>query len=205
VSPSLVTHDGAVDLLVVGGSAGAVETLVRLLASLPPAFAVPIAVVVHLPRRRASALSAALAPHCRLRVSEVQDKEPLRPGCVHVAPPDYHLLVDEGGTLALSVDPPVRSSIPSIDVLFESAALVHGPRVAGLVLSGANDDGADGLRAIADAGGVALVHAPEECAARTMPERALARCPRAVACSLADLERVIHDLGAVAPARRSHG
>jgi hypothetical protein len=125
----------------------------------------------------------------------------LVPGRVHVAPPDYHMLVDEGATLALSVEEPVHYSVPAIDVLFESAAVAFGPRVAAVVLSGANRDGADGLAAVARAGGLALVHDPRECVASEMPTAALASTPDAVALSLADLRRVLAGLGARAAAR----
>jgi len=191
---------GTVDLIAIGGSAGAIETLARLFASLPADYAAPVAVVVHLPRRHPSALAAALQTSCALPIVEAQDKEPLRPGRVHVAPPDYHLLVDENATLALSVEEPVHFSVPAIDVLFESAAAAFGPRVAAVVLSGANRDGADGLAAVARAGGLALVQEPGECVASEMPTAALARTPDAVALPLADLRRVLAGLGARAAA-----
>jgi two-component system chemotaxis response regulator CheB len=187
---------GAVDLIAIGGSAGSIETLGRLFDGLPADFAAPIAVVVHLPRRRPSALAAALQPSSPLPIVEARDKEPLRPGRVHVAPPDYHMLVDEGPALALSVEEPVHCSVPAIDVLFESAADVFGARMVGVVLSGANHDGADGLSAVARAGGLALVHDPLECSSPEMPRAALARTPDALMLSLTDLRRVLGRLGA---------
>ena len=187
---------GSVDLIAIGGSAGAIETLARLFAGLPADYAAPLAVVVHLPRRRPSALAAALQTSCPLPIVEAQDKEPLRPGRVHVAPPDYHMLVDEGATLALSVEEPIHFSVPAIDVLFESAADVFGPRAAAVVLSGANQDGADGLAAVARAGGLPLILDPRECPSPEMPTAALARTPDALVLSLADLGRVLTHLGA---------
>jgi two-component system chemotaxis response regulator CheB len=168
----------AVDAVVVGGSAGAIDALAALLPALPRDFALPVVVVVHLPRQRPSSLAEALAYRCALPVVEAEDKEPLRAGVVHVAPPDYHLLVD-GASLALSVDAAVNHSIPAIDVLFESAVAAYGARVAGVVLSGANDDGAGGLAAIAAAGGPTFVQDPAEASVAYMPAAAIAACPTA--------------------------
>ncbi len=184
------------DAVVVGGSAGAIEALTRLLGRLPASFRTPLVVVIHMPRRRASVLSEVLSSHGRGEVREAQDKEPLAPATVHLAPPDYHLLLDHGPLLALSVDEPVNFSMPSVDVLFESAAAVLGARVAGVVLSGANDDGARGLRAIEDAGGVALVQAPEEASVPAMPLAALARCARARPLTVEALAAELARLGA---------
>ncbi|MCW5893059.1 MAG: chemotaxis protein CheB [bacterium] len=185
---------GGIAAVVVGGSAGAIDALSALLAGLPVDFAPPIVVVVHLPRQRPSSLAEALAYRCGWPVVEVEDKQPIRPGTVHVAPPDYHLLVDAGPALALTVDAAVNFSIPSIDVLFESAVDVYGVRVAGVVLSGANDDGARGLAAIGRAGAPTFVQAPAEAGVPTMPEAAIAACPgalvapvRAIASALAVL------------------
>lgn len=196
LAEALACQPGAIDVIAVGGSAGSIETIGRLLDAVPGDFAAPIVVVVHLPRRRPSALVAALQVRSRLPVDEAQDKEPLRPGRVHVAPPDYHLLVDDGATLALSVEEPVHFSVPAIDVLFESAADVFGPRVAAVVLSGANNDGAAGLAAVARAGGVPLVLDPRECSSPEMPTAAREQTPNALVLSLADLVRVLAHLGA---------
>lgn len=196
LAEALACQPGAIDVIAIGGSAGSIETIGRLLDAVPGDFAAPIVVVVHLPRRRPSALVAALQVRSRLPVDEAQDKEPLRPGRVHVAPPDYHLLVDDGATLALSVEEPVHFSVPAIDVLFESAADVFGPRVAAVVLSGANNDGAAGLAAVARAGGVPLVLDPRECSSPEMPTAAREQTPNALVLSLADLVRVLAHLGA---------
>ncbi len=163
-------------LAVVGGSAGSLEPLAALLRALPPEMTLPVAIVVHLPRSGPSALVPALSARCQRRVLEAQDKQRLALSTVYVAPPDYHLLVDEGAALALSVDEPVHFSRPAIDVLFESAADALGAGVAGILLSGASDDGARGLRAIERAGGLAIVQSPEEAACRAMPDAAIVRC-----------------------------
>lgn len=160
--------------IAIGGSAGSIEALGELLPALAPGLAAPVIVVLHLPREQPSLLCEIFAPRCRLAVREAQDKEPLMPGTIYFAPPDYHLLVDAGPVLALSIDPPVLFSRPSIDVLFELAADVYGARLTALLLSGANADGAQGLATVQRAGGRAVVQAPASAQASAMPEAALA-------------------------------
>ncbi len=162
--------------ILIGGSAGAIEVVSLLLGGLSSGFAPPIVVVVHLPRHRPSALCGALSGSCQLALREPNDKELLAPSTVYLAPPDYHLLIDRGPSFSLSVDQPVNFSIPSIDVLFESAADVLGSRCAAILVSGANADGARGLRAIQEAGGRVVIQAPDDAVHRTMPEAALALC-----------------------------
>jgi two-component system chemotaxis response regulator CheB len=121
---------------------------------------------------------------CRIKVQDVEDKEPLKDGTAYFAPPDYHLLVEANRTLSLSSDEPVLYSRPSIDVLFESAADAYGPALIAIVLTGANEDGASGLRAIVEAGGIAIVQSPDGAFASAMPEAAIAMCPGAEVMSL---------------------
>lgn len=161
-------------VIAVGASAGALEALRALLPPLPRGFPAPIVVVVHVPADRESGLPAVLARECRLAVVEAEDKMTLAAGQVTFAPPGYHLLVEAHGALALSAEPPVQFSRPSIDVLFESAADAFGPRALGILLSGANADGAHGLAAIARAGGLTWVQSPESAQVSIMPEAALA-------------------------------
>lgn len=160
--------------VVIGGSAGSVEALAVLLPALPATLQAAVLVVVHLPRNRPSLLCNIFQPRCALPLREAEDKQPIVPGTVYFAPLDYHLLVDSGPALALSVDAPVHYSRPSIDVLFESAADVYGKVLMGIVLSGANQDGARGLAAIEAQGGLAVVQEPGSASVRTMPEAALA-------------------------------
>jgi two-component system chemotaxis response regulator CheB len=171
---SLATLSGRVDAVMIGASAGGIESLGQILPALPASLPVPIVVVLHLPHERPSLLVDVFGPKCRCQVREALDKEPLCPGTVYFAPPDYHLLIDEGPQLALSTDPEVNFSRPSIDVLFESAADIFGARVAAIVLSGANNDGADGVRAVRRAGGVVIVQQPDSAAARAMVDAAIA-------------------------------
>jgi two-component system, chemotaxis family, protein-glutamate methylesterase/glutaminase len=164
----------SVDAVVIGGSAGSVEALPTVLDGLPASCPFAVVLVVHLPARLPSFLPQVLAARCRLPVREAQDKEPVAPAVVWCAPPGYHLYVEAERTFALSLDEPVRFSRPSIDVLFGSAADAYGTRVAGVVLTGANEDGAEGLAAIARAGGIAVVQDPSTALVATMPAAARA-------------------------------
>ncbi len=162
------------DALVIGGSAGSIEALSVLLPALPADLRASVFIVLHLPRERPSLLCDIFQPRCAVPLREAQDKEPVEPGTVYFAPPDYHLLVDAGPSMALSVDDPVHFSRPSIDVLFESAADVYGPQLLAVLLSGANQDGADGMAAVQRAGGVTVVQHPSSAQMTAMPEAALA-------------------------------
>ncbi|UQA63397.1 chemotaxis protein CheB [Polyangium aurulentum] len=161
-------------LVAIGGSAGAVEVLLTLLPALPASFPGALVVVIHLRPQVRSLLPSIFAGHIALSVREADDKDPIEAGTVTFAGPDYHLLVEPGGSFSLCTTEPVHFSRPSIDVLFESAAHTYGRRLLGILLSGANEDGAAGLAAIARAGGRTWVQAPETAGARRMPESALA-------------------------------
>lgn len=164
-------------LVAVGASAGAAQALGQLLPKLPPALPAAIVVVVHMPPGVPSALRALVRSLCPLSVVEVDDKMALEPGTVYTAVPDYHLLVDDGPTAALSADPPVARSRPSIDVLFESVAETCRERALGILLSGANDDGAAGLARMRAFGALTWVQRPDTAEMTAMPEAALARAP----------------------------
>jgi two-component system chemotaxis response regulator CheB len=160
-------------LAVIGGSSGAVDALRKIVSALPATSGLPVAVVLHVPADQPNLLPALLAPQAQVTVREAADKDPIVPGTVYFAPPGYHLLVERGGTLALSVDPPEQFCRPSIDVLFESACRALGGDVLGIILTGANSDGADGLRRIKEAGGTTIVQDPEEASAPEMPRAAV--------------------------------
>ena len=174
--------------VVIGASAGGVQALSHVLPALPADFPAPIMVVVHIPPRRDNALVDLFARKCRLAVKEAEDKEPIASGTIYFAPPDYHLLVETTGTFALSSDEAVNHSRPAIDVLFESAADAFGPGLVGIVMTGANQDGAQGLRALCAAGGQGIVQAPATAEVATMPEAALAACPAARVMLLEQIE-----------------
>jgi two-component system, chemotaxis family, protein-glutamate methylesterase/glutaminase len=173
--------------IVIGASAGALETLSAILPGLPRDYPLPVLVVVHIRPDRHSVLAELFAAKCAMAVAEAQDKEPIAPGTIYFAPPDYHLLVEMDRTLSLSSDEAVFFSRPAIDVLFESAADAYGETLAGIVLSGANQDGAEGLLAVAQAGGAAIVQAPATAFAAAMPEAALALTPHALVLAPADI------------------
>lgn len=164
-----------IDAVVIGTSAGGVEALTRILPALPRATTLAILVVVHIPRERPSLLTEIFRHKCALRVEEAVDKAAVEPGHVYFAPPDYHMLVDPGPQIALSVDDVIQFSRPSIDVLFESAADVYGERLLGVLLTGGNEDGASGLAYIADCGGTTVLQDPAEAEASAMPAAALKR------------------------------
>ena len=170
---------GAMEAVVIGTSAGALEALSVVLPALPSDYALPVIVVVHVPPDKKSVLVELFRAKCRIEVCEAEDKEPIKGGTIYFAPPDYHLLVEKNKCLSLSSDEPVLFSRPSIDVLFESAADAYGPALVGVILSGANRDGANGSKAIAGTGGVVVVQSPEEAFSSAMPEAALAACPDA--------------------------
>jgi two-component system, chemotaxis family, protein-glutamate methylesterase/glutaminase len=162
------------ELVVVGTSWGGLTALGRLLEHLPHDLDLPIAIAQHRgPDSVPGALQESLQRRSARAVHEVEDKDPIERGGVYVAPADYHLLV-ERGSFALSVDERVRHARPSIDVLFESAADAYGPDLIGIVLTGANDDGATGLVRIKERGGLAIAQDPATAEARTMPDAAIA-------------------------------
>jgi two-component system chemotaxis response regulator CheB len=159
--------------VVIGASAGGVEVLSVLLPAIPARCRVSFLVVVHIPRERPSLLAELFGARCASPVTEAEDKEPVQPGTVYFAPPDYHMLVDQGPSVALSRDEPVHFSRPSIDVLFDSAADIYGERLMGVILTGANQDGAEGLAAVRRAGGRTVVQEPASAAVPSLPEAAL--------------------------------
>jgi two-component system chemotaxis response regulator CheB len=188
-----------VELIVIGCSLGGMHALEKILGLLPDDFCVPIVVAQHRHKRSNEGLPAHLRRVTHLPVVDADDKQWIQPGHVYLAPADYHLLVEKG-ELSLSVDEAVRYSRPSIDVLFESAADAYGAALIGVVLTGANEDGARGAKRIKRRGGVVIVQDPKTAEAATMPQAAIdsvgvdqilpldkiasaliARCARAVA------------------------
>lgn len=176
----------ALRAIVIGGSAGGIEALGQLLAALPRPLVVPVLVVLH--------IAGGSKPQWQLvfrsstaPVVEAEDKDIAVPGTVVMAPADYHLLVDEAGRLNLAADERVNLARPSIDVLFESAAWAFGASLLGVVLTGANSDGAAGLAAIRAAGGSCWVQAPDTAAAAAMPRAALNAVPDAQVLTLGEM------------------
>ncbi|TXC84856.1 chemotaxis protein CheB [Paraburkholderia azotifigens] len=165
----------AFDAVAIGASAGGIDALNVLLPALPASFGIAVLIVTHVPPHSPSCLAETLGYRCVLSVTEPDAGEPVLPGRVYLAPPGYHMLVDDDRTIALSIDSSVRYSRPSIDVLFESAAHVYRERLLGILLSGANDDGAHGLEVIRAMGGFTWVQDPETAVSSQMPRAAIAR------------------------------
>ncbi|HJR43985.1 MAG TPA: chemotaxis protein CheB [Actinomycetota bacterium] len=166
------------EIVVVGSSWGGLGALKVLLGGLPSDFRLPVVVAQHRSvDSRDKGLASYYDARCQLPVCAVEDKQPIDPGTVYFAPPDYHLLI-EAGTFALSVDERVQFSRPSIDVLFESAVDSFGSKTIGVILTGGNPDGAEGLLAVADAGGFTIVQDPVDAEKPDMPRAALETVPR---------------------------
>ncbi len=161
------------EAIVIGGSAGGLEALLTILPLLRDDFPLPIAIVLHVHPVRPSHLVDVLKARCSLVVKEVEDKEPIEPGTIYVAPPNYHVLNERRRCFSLSVDEPVHFSRPAIDVLFTSAADAYGAALIGVVLSGSSDDGASGLACIKEKGGMVLVQAPATAVHQSMPNAAI--------------------------------
>jgi two-component system chemotaxis response regulator CheB len=186
--------------VVIGASAGGVEALSVLLPALSARSTAAVFIVLHLPRDRPSLLSEIFARKCALPVRDAQDKESVASGTVYFAPSNYHLLLDQGPQMALSADDPVHHSRPSIDVLFESAADVYGSRLLGIILTGANEDGAAGLAAVHDGGGMTVVQQPESARSPQMVMSALKLRPADLVLSL---DRIAALLATLKPDRVS--
>ena len=163
-----------VDAVVIGTSAGGVDALATLLTGLPSPWRLPLVVVIHLPERRDSRLAEVFRHRLSIPVHEAEDKAPVRDGALYFAPPSYHLSIERNRVFSLSCEPPVLWSRPSIDLLMSAAADAYGPALAGFLLTGANADGAEGMRRIHLAGGLTAVQDPAEAEVATMPLAALA-------------------------------
>jgi two-component system chemotaxis response regulator CheB len=161
--------------VIIAGSAGGLEAMLRILSDLPPGYRLPLITLLHLPDNGDSKLAEVFGARLAIPVEEASDKAHITPGTLYVAPGGYHLLVEHDFSFALSCEAPVHYSRPSIDVMMESAADAWGTRLAGILLTGANDDGADGLARIGEQGGLTIVQDPNEAAVSTMPQAAIAR------------------------------
>lgn len=161
------------ELVAIGASAGGIEALMALFRELRPPLRVPVVVVLHVPDNNESRVPELFAARLRVPVREAQPHAPVQPDCIYFAPPGYHLLVEADRTFSLSCDEPVLFSRPSIDVLFETCADALGDRLAALLLTGANEDGARGLARVAALGGLTAVQDPAEAGHAIMPQAAL--------------------------------
>lgn len=162
-----------VEAIVVGASAGGLNAMINLFSNLSADLPVPILVVQHIRFDEDSLLPELLGKSTSLRVCEAEDKTEIKPGNIYIAPSNYHMLVEDRHTISLSIDDRVNYSRPSIDLLFESAVRVYQSRLAGIILTGANNDGARGISMIASAGGVTIAQSPESAEFKAMPDAAI--------------------------------
>ncbi|OQW94108.1 MAG: chemotaxis protein CheB, partial [Beggiatoa sp. IS2] len=165
------------EAIVIGSSAGGIKALNILLSALPKKFPLPIIIVQHLHPNSNSYLVNIFQSVCQLPVKQADEKEKIIQSTVYVAPPNYHLLIEEDCSFSLSLEERVNFSRPSIDVLFETAAYAYWNQLIGIVLTGANQDGSRGLKKIKQQGGYAIVQDPDTAEADTMPKAAIAMTP----------------------------
>jgi two-component system, chemotaxis family, protein-glutamate methylesterase/glutaminase len=159
--------------IIIGGSAGSFQSVTSILAALPANFPMPIFLCLHRLKHVRAGFVEALSIKSNLKVIEPFDKEFIRQFKVYLAPANYHMYFELGNYIALSTETPVNHSRPSIDVSFASAAYTYKSKLIGIILSGANKDGAFGLSQIKDNGGLTIVQDPEECQVRTMTSAAI--------------------------------
>ncbi len=160
-------------IVVIGASWGGVEAIIKLLSLIPDDFPASVVLVQHRHNDAHAGFERSLRRYTTLPVREVEDKEPMLPASIYLAPANYHLLLERDWTFSLCVSPPVYFSRPSIDVTMQSIARIAGDRVIGVLLTGANEDGTAGLAAIQRAGGYTVVQDPEEAASGAMPRHAV--------------------------------
>lgn len=162
-----------VGAIVIGASAGGIRALLNLLGTLPASFPVPIIIVVHMPGTRESRLVNVFQYHMAIKVTTAEDKDRILPGHVYFAGPGYHLSIERDRSFSISCEEPVHYSRPSIDILMLSAADTYGDSLVGILLTGANQDGAEGMARIHEVGGLTVIQDPREAEIATMPQSAL--------------------------------
>ena len=180
--------------IVIGASAGGIKALVTILKRLPAEFRLPIVVVLHLPEQPESKLVSIFQQHVSMRVQQAEDKEKIQGGTLYFACAGYHLSIERNLHFSLSVEDPVNYARPSIDVLMQSAADAYGNGLAGILLTGANHDGAQGLAAIKNSGGLTIVQDPQEAEISTMPRAAINCSQPDLILSLQEIHTLIVEL-----------
>jgi two-component system chemotaxis response regulator CheB len=180
-----------IELVVIGGSAGGVDALIGLLPAIPQDYRSAVVCILHVPPDRDSRLAELFELRAALPVREARDKEPIEPGVIYFAGSGYHLSVERDRCFSLSCEPPVQFARPAIDVLMESSADAYGPTMAGILLTGANHDGADGMCRVRERGGLTVVQDPIEAQASAMPEEAIRRCAPDLVLPLAGIRALL--------------
>ena len=185
-----------INLLVIGGSAGSLEVTLKILSGLTLSLNFAVVIVLHRKATHDTSLTDLMANQTMLTVKEAEEKEDIKPGMVYLAPANYHLLIEMDHTFSIDSSEKVLYSRPSIDVTFQTAAEVYGSSLAALVLSGANADGSQGLKAIAKVGGLTIVQDPASAEVNYMPEAAIAATPVDYVLEAKDLTDFINSLSA---------
>ncbi|HEY0054373.1 MAG TPA: chemotaxis protein CheB [Pedobacter sp.] len=185
-----------IKLLVIGGSAGSIEVIIKILEKLNKNLAIAIVIIIHRKRNSDASLTKLFNNKSTILVTEANEKDPILPGRIYLAPADYHLLIENDYTLSLDLSEKVQFSRPSIDVTFESAADVYGQSLAALLLSGANSDGAQGLLTIANSGGITIVQNPASAEVDFMPKAAIFKTVVDYIIETNDLPGLVNDMSA---------
>jgi len=183
-----------IEAVVIGASAGGVDALVELLPALPTDFGPAMVCILHVPADRESRLAELFAARLALPVREAVDKAPVEGGTVYFAGAGYHLSIEHDRVFSISCEPPVHYARPAIDLLMESAADAYGDGLAGILLTGANIDGADGMQRIRQRGGLTVVQDPAGAQAPTMPEGAIRLCEPHLVLPLAAIRTLLPQL-----------
>jgi two-component system, chemotaxis family, protein-glutamate methylesterase/glutaminase len=181
------------NLLLMGGSAGSLEAILQLVPELPGQLDIPIIIIFHR-KQSDSILSTLLSQKTSLPVVEVEDKTLVKNGCIYLAPPDYHLLVEKNGMLSLDFSEKVHFSRPSIDVTFETAADAYNNGVVAILFSGANGDGTTGLLKIKERGGVTIVQNPADASVNYMPLHAIQHDAADFIMTVMEMKSLMHSL-----------
>ncbi|MFZ5755719.1 MAG: chemotaxis protein CheB [Pseudomonadota bacterium] len=185
-----------IDAMVIGASWGGLGAVTSILSRVPWRVGAAIVLCQHQYPHAISTLPQVMRGRTKLKVMEVEDKLPLESGVLYVCPPNYHTMIERDRTFALSIDPPVMYCRPAIDVLFASAAEAYGERLAGVILTGANEDGAAGLYHVARCGGMPIVQDPKTAEVPVMPEAALKTVPWAHVMTLGEIGEFMASLAA---------
>jgi two-component system chemotaxis response regulator CheB len=186
--------DKKFNAIVIGTSAGGLSALSALLEKLPPDYPLPIIVVQHRAKDQKDLLEEVLQLKCKIRIKQADEKEKIEKSIVYIAPPDYHLLIENDLTFSLSSDELVSYSRPSIDVLFESAAISYREALIGIILTGANNDGASGLQNIKKYGGLTMAQSPAEAQFPQMPSAAIDKGGAMLILTLKEIQKNMLDI-----------
>lgn len=182
--------------VVIGGSAGSFPLVTKILASLPKQFPLPVFLCLHRLKHIRHGFVEALALKSNIPIVEPEDKETIKNGIAYLAPSNYHMYVELGNKIALSTEEMVKYSRPSIDLTFDTASFVYREKILGIMLSGANTDGAEGIRKLKERGGYAIAQDPAEASVRTMPEAAIKIAPMDEILKLEDIIKFLNKLTA---------